>query len=71
MVIPPNEAHVVGTQEAGLAPYVPYLLAFRKHQASRHSTASVKLENGAPIVCFGSLNPATLCNWARLTVKGL
>ena len=71
MVIPPNEAHVVGAQEAGVAPYVLYLRAFRKHQASRRSTASVKLEIGAPIMCLGSLNPATLYNWPRLIVKGL
>lgn len=70
MVIPPNEAHVVGAQEAGVAPCVLCLRAFHKHQASRHGTASVKLENDAPIMCLGSLNPATLYNWARLIVKG-
>jgi hypothetical protein len=71
MVTPPNEAHVVGAQEAGVAPYVLYLRTFRKHQASRHSTATVKLEIGAQIMCLGSLNPATLCSCARLIVKGL
>lgn len=69
--IPPNEAHVAGAQEAGVAPYVLYLRAFPKRPASRHSTASVKLEIGAPIMCLASLNPTTLCNWARLIVKGL
>jgi hypothetical protein len=71
MVIPPNEAHVAGAQEVGVARYVLYLRAFHKHQASRHSTASVKLQIGAPVRYLASLNPAKLCNWARLIVNGL
>ena len=41
------------------------------HEASRHSTAWVKLEIRAPTMCLGSLNPAKLCNWTRLIGNGL
>lgn len=63
---------VVGARESCVGPYVLYIRALRKHQASKqHSTASVKLEIGAQITCLGGLNPVTLHNWARMIVKGL